>query len=137
MRGSFRFVIVAAIGVAALAAPAMARGREVTLVFFEWDSTALTADAQQNVVGVAPRAKACEHNGIRIVGHADRSHTEEESAALGMARARAVRDALVKLGLADSAISVATNGELNPMKPTADGEREPLNRRAEIILVCD
>ena len=48
-----------------------------------------------------------------------------------------MRDALTKLGLADSALSPQTKGELEPAKATADGVIEPLNRRVEIIVVCD
>ncbi len=118
-------------------AQAVARDRTVFTVYFEWDSSVLNASAFEVVKVAAPKAKACEYNGLRIVGHADTSRTEEESSALGMARARAVRDALVKLGMADSAISVATHGELDLARPTRDGVREPLNRRAEIIVVCD
>ena len=117
-------------------AQAVARDRSVTLVYFAWDSSVLIPSSLDVVRGVAPKAKACEYNGLRLVGHADRSHTDEESTALGMARSRAVRDELVKLGMADSAISVATHGELDPAKDTADGVREPLNRRVEIIVVC-
>lgn len=122
--------------VVAFAAPAVARDRNVTMIYFDWGSTVLDAKALAAVKAVAPKAKACEYNGLRLVGHADRSHTDEESTALGMARSRAVRDELVKLGMADSAISVATHGELDPAKDTADGVREPLNRRVEIIVVC-
>lgn len=116
---------------------AVARERMVTVVYFAWDSSALEPSSLDAVRAVAPKAKACEYNGVRVVGHADTSHTEEESVALSMARARAVRDALVTFGLADSAISVATHGERDLARPTADGVREPENRRAEIIVVCD
>lgn len=117
--------------------PASAQTRIVTNVYFEWGATTLDAKALAVMRSAVPKAKACEHNGLRIVGHADTSHTEEESTALGIARAKAVRDALVKLGLADSAIGVTTHGELDLAKETADGVREALNRRAEIIAVCD
>lgn len=117
--------------------PASALERIVTNVYFDWGSTTLNAKAVAAVRAAAPKAKACEYNGMRVVGHADTSHTEEESTALGLARAKAVRAALMKLGLNDSAISVATHGEIDLAKETADGVREPLNRRVEIIVVCD
>lgn len=110
-----------------VATPASALERIVTNVYFDWGSTTLNAKAVAAVKAAAPKAKACTYNGMRVVGHADTSHTEEESTALGMARAKAVRDLLMKLGLKDSAISVATHGELDLAKMTADGVREPLN----------
>lgn len=118
-------------------APASAQVRTVFNVYFEWGSTTLDAKAVEAVAKAAPNVKACEHNGLRVVGHADRSHTEEESTALGIARAKAVREALMALGVANSAIGVTTHGELDLARETADGIREPLNRRVEIIVVCD
>jgi outer membrane protein OmpA-like peptidoglycan-associated protein len=40
----------------------------------------------------------------------------------------------VRLGVAKSAISIQGFGETHPLVPTADGVREPQNRRVEIIL---
>ena len=61
--------------VVVLAAPAIARERIVTNVYFDWGSTTLDAKASDAVKAAAPKAKACEYNGLRVVGHADTSHT--------------------------------------------------------------
>ena len=54
--------------------------------------------------------------------------------ALSLRRANAVRDELVREGVAASDISIVALGESHPMVPTADGVREAQNRRVEIVL---
>jgi len=49
-------------------------------------------------------------------------------------RANAVKNALVKEGVAPEAISVIGRGKLNPLVPTKDQVREPQNRRVEIVI---
>ncbi|HEV7692428.1 MAG TPA: OmpA family protein [Hyphomonadaceae bacterium] len=109
----------------------------VGTVYFDWNSSKLNAKAMAVVKEWAPKAKKCESNGVRVVGHTDMSHTFEVSSVLATDRAKAVRDALVKLGVADSAIGVVGHSQAELAKPTANGVKEPLNNRAEIILVCD
>lgn len=115
---------------------AAADTRTVYPIYFDWNSSTLNAKATAEVKKAYPEAKKCDYNGVRVFGHADRSHTEDESAKLGMARARVVRESLMKLGLADGAIAFSTKGEHEPAKETADGVKEPLNERVEIIVVC-
>jgi len=45
-----------------------------------------------------------------------------------------VRRELVADGVADNLIIVRGVGESDPLVPTADGVREPQNRRVEIVL---
>jgi outer membrane protein OmpA-like peptidoglycan-associated protein len=45
-----------------------------------------------------------------------------------------VREALVKAGIPAEQIGTAARGEAQPLVPTPDGEREPQNRRVEIML---
>lgn len=49
-------------------------------------------------------------------------------------RAQAVRDALVDSGVSAADIAVFAKGETNPLVQTADGVREPQNRRVEIVI---
>ena len=66
--------------------------------------------------------------------HADRSGPENYNMALSLRRANAVKDALVREGVPATAISVVGKGETQPLVPTADGVREPQNRRVEIVI---
>jgi len=49
-------------------------------------------------------------------------------------RAQVVANELVRNGVPRQAISVQGFGEARPLVQTADGAREPQNRRVEIIL---
>jgi outer membrane protein OmpA-like peptidoglycan-associated protein len=54
--------------------------------------------------------------------------------ALSLRRADSVRSSLISGGVSADKITVAGRGESEPAVPTADGVREPKNRRVEIIL---
>jgi outer membrane protein OmpA-like peptidoglycan-associated protein len=54
--------------------------------------------------------------------------------ALSLRRANAVKDALVRNGVPATAIAVVGRGEQGLLVPTADGVREPQNRRVEIVM---
>jgi outer membrane protein OmpA-like peptidoglycan-associated protein len=49
-------------------------------------------------------------------------------------RANAVAAELLRRGVPRNEIATRGFGEANPLVPTADGVREPQNRRVEIIL---
>jgi outer membrane protein OmpA-like peptidoglycan-associated protein len=54
--------------------------------------------------------------------------------ALSLRRANAVKDQLVREGIPAANITVVGRGESQPLVQTADGVREPQNRRVEIVL---
>ena len=54
--------------------------------------------------------------------------------ALSLRRAESVKAAMIKLGVPASLIVVIGKGESQPLVPTADGVREPQNRRVEIVI---
>ena len=130
-----RFGVLAVVGVMVLAAPAAWAERVVFSVYFEWGSTALDAKAEAAVAGSISRVLACAHNGVSVLGHADLS--EDNVSELATERARAVKDALMAKGAANSSIGFVGRSDRQPAVPTADGVREAKNRRAEIVLVCD
>lgn len=51
-----------------------------------------------------------------------------------MRRAQSVEAELVRDGVPRNVITIQGYGESNPLVPTAQGVREPQNRRVEIIL---
>ncbi|MFW6214975.1 MAG: OmpA family protein [Alkalispirochaetaceae bacterium] len=77
---------------------------------------------------------------IKIAGHAvNISGTEreevEELQPLSLARAEAVRDALVERGIANNRISTVGQGGTEPLVPHTDLENRWKNRRVEFILI--
>jgi outer membrane protein OmpA-like peptidoglycan-associated protein len=104
------------------------------MVFFDWDSSRLS-EASLNVVRQASSAfKSKGSARITATGHTDTSGPEAYNMALSLRRANAVKDALVRDGVPAQAIAVIGRGEQSPRVPTADGVREPQNRRVEIVI---
>jgi len=71
---------------------------------------------------------------IAVTGHTDTSGAPAYNMALSLRRANAVKDALVREGIAAAAIAVTGRGETQLLVQTGDNVREPQNRRVEIVL---
>lgn len=110
----------------------MAVENAMYLVFFDWDQSTLGPGAQSVLDAVASEVSRRSLNSVTVVGHADKSGTEDYNIKLAQRRANAVRDALTQRGVPASAIRVESRGEGEPLVATADGVREPANRRAQI-----
>lgn len=65
---------------------------------------------------------------VEVVGHTDTLGDLRTNQALSLARAAAIRDRLVRDGVASDAISVTGRGKLDPIVPTGDQVAEPRNR---------
>jgi len=115
---------------AAVAAPVAVRS---FLVFFDWNRADLTARARQ-IVGEAAEAARAQPTRLEVSGHADRTGTPQYNQALSRRRAEAVAEEFVRRGIARQDISITALGETQPLVATAEGVREPQNRRVEIIL---
>jgi outer membrane protein OmpA-like peptidoglycan-associated protein len=104
------------------------------MVFFDFDRSTITATAATTIKQAAADAKAGQKTRIGVTGHADRSGADAYNMALSLRRANAVKDQLVREGIPASGITVVGRGESQPLVQTADGVREPQNRRVEIVL---
>jgi OmpA-OmpF porin, OOP family len=113
------------------AAPALAR---TYLVFFDWDRADLTARAREIIAEAAQNARRVQSTRIEVAGHADRSGSPQYNQRLSQRRADAVASELVARGVNRSEIGITAYGESRPLVQTADGAREPQNRRVEIVL---
>jgi len=103
------------------------------VVYFPFDPSTLTADAQA-VVQQAAQAAQQTPVSISVVGHTDTSGSVPYNLRLSERRAKAVADALVGLGVTQSRLNVSWVGKTDLAVPTPDGVKEPLNRRATITL---
>jgi outer membrane protein OmpA-like peptidoglycan-associated protein/outer membrane protein W len=117
-----RYAFNAAPVVAAAAAVPVAAARTY-LVFFDWSKADLTDRARQ-IIGEAASARSSTGvTRIEVNGFTDRSGPASYN--MGLSQRRGVpRNEIVTRGF----------GEENNLVPTADGVREPQNRRVEIIL---
>ena len=92
------------------------------LVFFDWNKADLTDRARQ-IIGEAAGARGTGVTRIEVNGYTDRSGSDQYNQGLSVRR-----------GVPRNEIMTRGFGEANPLVPTADGVREPQNRRVEIIL---
>jgi outer membrane protein OmpA-like peptidoglycan-associated protein len=69
---------------------------------------------------------------IQVTGYTDRSGSPGYNQRLSERRASAVAGALASLGVPREQMAVSGRGENDNRVPTADGVREPQNRRVEI-----
>ena len=138
VENSFNHSILVGLRYAFNAAPAVAAAAPVAaartyLVFFDWNKADLTDRARQ-IIGEAAGARGTGVTRIEVNGYTDRSGSDQYNQGLSTRRANAVAAELVRRGVPRNEIATRGFGEANPLVPTADGVREPQNRRVEIIL---
>ncbi len=136
-RVSYNFGAPPAMPMAAIVAPPPgqpAMAKKNFIVFFDFDKSNITSEGQKTVNDAAATAKAGNAAQVTLTGHTDRSGSEQYNLALSLRRAEAVKAALIKQGVPASLIVVIGKGESQPLVPTADGVREPQNRRVEIVI---
>lgn len=120
-----------------VAAPPPAPVQQVArtyLVFFDWNRADLTDRARQIIADAAAASRSTRTTRIEVSGHADRSGSDRYNQALSLRRAQAVAGELERRGISRSEIDIQAFGESRPLVATADGVREPQNRRVEIVL---
>jgi len=103
-------------------------------VFFDFDKSDITDAAAKVILAAAQSAKEGNIVQITVTGHTDTVGSAKYNQALSERRASAVKSALVSDGLAGGEITTVGVGKTGLLVPTADGVREPQNRRAEIVL---
>ncbi len=103
-------------------------------VYFDYDKSNLTPEASNLVREAASRALQFDVDTVVIAGNTDTSGGAAYNQRLSERRAAVVRDALIANGIPGDSIRMEANGENSPAKATADGVREPLNRRSEVLI---
>ena len=109
-----------------------AAGTQVN-VFFEFDRSRLTREAQQIVAQIANQMQSHSLSAT-LIGKADLTGSDSYDLALGRRRADAVAQELARLGVARNRIAIDSAGKRQPPVKTADGVREPRNRVVEVTL---
>ncbi len=104
------------------------------LVFFDWDRSIVTTEAMQILDRAAEQYAATGQTSVALAGHADKSGKDDYNVRLSQRRADAVKAYLATKGVPDGVITTEAFGESRPLVDTADGVREPQNRRVEITF---
>jgi len=102
------------------------------IVFFDWDQSDITPEAATILDNAVSAYADCGTASVMLAGHTDRSGSVSYNMGLAERRNASVRDYLTGQGVPDGRISSEAFGESQPRVPTADGVREPQNRRVEI-----
>jgi len=99
-------------------------------IFFDTDSSAIRADAQQTLARQAQWLNQYPQYAITIEGHADERGTREYNIALGARRAAATRDYLASRGVNAARINTISYGKERPVATCDDISCWSQNRRA-------
>ena len=103
-------------------------------VFFDFNKSDITAAAAKVIQQASDSVKAGHLTQINVTGHTDTVGSAKYNQALSERRAAAVKAQLITDGVPDTEIATSGVGKSGLLVPTADGVREPQNRRAEIVL---
>lgn len=115
-------------------APPKAAAPDKFLVFFDWDKSVLTPEGRRVVADAAQAYQTSGRSTIVATGYTDLSGPPAYNYKLSERRAASVKAELVRLGVPATSITTIGRGENDPLVPTADGVREPQNRRVEIQM---
>jgi peptidoglycan-associated lipoprotein len=119
------------------ATPGSARDFAVNVgdrVFFESDSTDLTATATATLDKQAQWLSRYQRYTFLIEGHADERGTREYNFSLGSRRAQVVRDYLASRGIPSSRVRTVSYGKERPVAVCNDISCWSQNRRAVTVL---
>lgn len=104
------------------------------LINFDWDSTAISADAGKVLDEVAVAAQENKPVNIIVRGYTDTTGSAQYNDRLSEKRAAKVFDELTKRGVPDVEIGIESFGKTHLAVPTGDNVRERANRRVTITF---
>ena len=115
-------------------AKAAARAEFAYAIFFDFDKSTLTDSAKKVLDRKIQIMNANPGVGIQIEGNTDERGSAEYNLALGQQRAASVKRYLTQHGIADSRITIISNGEEKPADQGHDETAWSHNRRAEFVI---
>jgi peptidoglycan-associated lipoprotein len=104
----------------------------MTVFYFEFDRSDLSAEARAALVHHANHLKANPSTSYRLEGHADERGTREYNLALGERRAQAIERYLQVQGVASRQLETISYGEENPVATGSTEAAYARNRRVEL-----
>ena len=113
---------------------AAARATLEQVVYFDYDESELTSQAQQILRAKVEILRANPSLTVRIEGHADERGSTEYNLALGTRRAEAVRQYFTSFGLDASRFAITSYGEERPAVQGSTEQSWAQNRRAEFAI---
>jgi len=112
---------------------------ELTSVHFAFDKYDLSSEMKDvNRKNAGKIDKVLKQNAnvkVKLEGNSDEWGTDEYNQALGLKRAKSVKDALVSAGISEDSISITTLGESSPICEEKTPSCWKLNRRVDYKLL--
>jgi iron complex outermembrane receptor protein len=103
------------------------------LVFFDFNKSDLTPQAVSIVDTAAHNAAPMKVTQLTVTGHTDTVGSDAYNMRLSRRRAESVAAELEKMGIPSGEIEIVAKGKSDLLVPTADGVKEPQNRRVQIV----
>jgi len=137
-----KFLIASAVGLLLaacqqqpqMASPPPTQVRQLYVVYFNTGQSDILPDGQATIAQASATFKQGGTN-VLVKGHADRVGDQGMNLRLSMARTAAVKAALMRAGVPESAIRSGSLGEESLPVPTADQVPERLNRSVHITVI--
>ncbi|MEX0936141.1 MAG: OmpA family protein [Gemmatimonadota bacterium] len=104
-------------------------------VHFDYDQSAITADAENVLRQKVEILRASPAVEIRLEGHADERGSVEYNLALGNRRAQSVLDFFTQQGLPANRFQTTSFGEERPVNSASNEAAWAQNRRVEFVIV--
>lgn len=108
---------------------------EKAVIFFPQNSkTRLTSETLEKYLDDIAERVIQSKEIINLYGHTDKLGTEKENITLGLARAKTIRDLLIKREVPSSQITVQSMGSKEPIGNNKTREGRSKNRRVELFI---
>jgi outer membrane protein OmpA-like peptidoglycan-associated protein len=104
-------------------------------VFFRTEESGLGGPTEERIAKLAALVESMEGAVIRLDGYTDARGTETYNSTLSMARAEAVREALIRGGMPAERVIVTGAGETTSTATEQDTDGMALERRVEMNVV--
>ena len=124
---------------AAAAAPAPTAGDQLAAalpkdgLFFSFNSSELSSDAQTALAAVGPILAQHRELALRIEGNCDERGSREYNLALGQRRAEAAKKQLLRLGASEGQLTTVSYGRERPRASGHDEAAWSQNRRDDLV----
>jgi outer membrane protein OmpA-like peptidoglycan-associated protein len=105
------------------------------MIFFDWGKATIDRDYAGALDDEAAAFRQAPGSHVAIDGFSDRSGNAAANKRSSQLRAAIVRDYLLARGIPAARVELHAWGEERPLVATADGVREPQNRRVEVRVL--
>lgn len=102
-------------------------------VYFDFDSSSYHPEDRNTIIGQSKLLLTNRGKKVTLEGHCDERGTTEYNMALGLRRAKAVKEAMVAQGVKGDQVKTVTYGKSRPAQEGHDEAAWRLNRRVEFV----